>query len=246
MAKANSNVFDTMGSIWAEIAANNQTQQQLEFLKRNLKPDGYILDLACGTGRHSIPLSKAGFLMVGLDVSNRLLRIAKQSSGSAQLVRGDIRFLPFKSAAFIAAISMDTSLGYLPSEKEDTESLAEANRVLKRNGRLIVDVFNRAHLVAKYGGKAASPKTFEYPSFLLQQKRAVSDKGDWLCDVWYVKNKADGCVRVFEHKVRLYQAERFRDLLQNVGFKVTATIGGYEGQGFGDDSPRLIVVAGVT
>jgi len=243
MARANINVFDAMGEIWAEVADKNQTQRQLKFLKRILKPDGYILDLACGTGRHSIPLSEAGYWIVGLDVSSRLLRIAKQLSASVELVRGDLRFLPFKAEAFMTAVSMDTSLGYLPSEKEDAEGLAEVNRVLKRAGILIVDVFNRAHLVAKYRGKKASSKNLDYPSFTLQQKRTVSDKGDWLCDVWSVKSKTDGRVRVFEHKVRLYVAECLRDFLKNVGFKVTATLGDYEGQVFSDYSPRFIVVA---
>ena len=63
---------------WAEIAEKNQTQRQIEFLKSQLKADGYVLDVACGTGRHMIALAEAGYCMVGLDVSARLLKIAKQ------------------------------------------------------------------------------------------------------------------------------------------------------------------------
>ena len=117
------NVFDEMGVYWAEIADKNQTDRQIQFLKRHLKPDGYVLDVACGTGRHSIPLSKEGYWMVGLDVSANLLKVAKQRSNDVQLVRGNMRFLPFKPQAFAAAISMDTSFGYLPSEEDDLLSL---------------------------------------------------------------------------------------------------------------------------
>ncbi len=124
------NVFDEMGIYWAEIADKNQTEKQLQFLKNHLKPEGYVLDLACGTGRHSIPLSKEGYGMVGLDVSANLLKIAKQRDGQIELVRGDMRFLPFKPQAFAAAVSMDTSFGYLPSEQDDRVSLAEVRRVL--------------------------------------------------------------------------------------------------------------------
>src|ERR1039457_5789725 len=102
-------VFDEMGVYWAEIADQSQTEAQLIFLKTQLKPDGYVLDLACGTGRHSIPLSQQGFSMVGLDVSANLLRIANMRGRGVQLVRGDMRFLPFKSEAFTAAVSMDRS-----------------------------------------------------------------------------------------------------------------------------------------
>ena len=83
------NVFDEMGVYWAEIADKNQTEKQLQFLKTHLKPEGYVLDLACGTGRHSIPLSTEGYDMVGLDVSPKLLRIAKQrSTGNIAVVLG--------------------------------------------------------------------------------------------------------------------------------------------------------------
>ena len=65
----------------------------------------------------------------------KLLRIAKQRSKEIQLVLGDMRFLPFKPQAFAAAISMDTSFGYLPSEADDRVSLAEVRRVLTQRGR---------------------------------------------------------------------------------------------------------------
>jgi ubiquinone/menaquinone biosynthesis C-methylase UbiE len=237
------NVFDEMGAAWAEIADEHQTQQQIQFLKSYLKTDGYILDLACGTGRHSIPLSKQGYHMVGLDVSERLLTIAKQRSLSPQLIKADIRHLPFIANSFASAISMDTSLGYLASEKEDEDSIAQARRVLVRFGTLIVDVFNRTSLVEKYSGKKPSARTFDYPSFTLQQKRTVSDNGNWLCDSWSIAKKADGQVRVFEHRVRLYTQSRLQRLLQNTGFKVTQTYGDYEGQPFSDSSSRLIVIA---
>ena len=69
-----------MGVYWAEIADKNQTERQIQFLKSHLKPAGYVLDLACGSGRHSIASKPEGYMMVGLDVSRSLLKIAKQRS----------------------------------------------------------------------------------------------------------------------------------------------------------------------
>jgi ubiquinone/menaquinone biosynthesis C-methylase UbiE len=237
------NVFDTMGVYWAEIADKNQTERQIQFLKNTLKADGYVLDLACGTGRHSIALSRKGYGMVGLDVSANLLKIAKQRSSAVELVRGDMRFLPFKPQAFAAALSMDTSLGYLPSERDDGQSLTEVRRVLGQDGVLVVDVFNRKKLTAKYQGKQVSPKWREYLSFFLLQKRVVSSNGDWLCDSWTVQDKADGQVRIFEHTVRLYDFRQLQDLLEIAQFSVQHICGDYEEQEFNVDSPRLIIVA---
>jgi ubiquinone/menaquinone biosynthesis C-methylase UbiE len=237
------NVFDAMDVYWAEIADKNQTERQIQFLKNTLKTDGYVLDLACGTGRHSIALNREGYGMVGLDVSPNLLKIAKKRSSAVQLVRGDMRFLPFKPQTFSAAVSMDTSLGYLPSEQDDAAALAEVHRVLRQEGVFVVDVFNREELTLKYREKNHSPKWMEYPSFFLRRKRMVNPDGGWLYDLWTVRDKASGQMRVFEHAVRLYTLGGLQGLLEKAGFAVKRVYADYEGQDFSANSSRRILVA---
>lgn len=236
------NVFDEMGVYWAEIADQSQTEKQLQFLKNYLKPDGYVLDLACGTGRHSIPLSQDGYNVVGLDVSAKLLKIAKQRWPKVQVVKGDVRFLPFKTQTFAASVSMDTSFGYLPSEADDRISLAEVRRVLFQRGVFVIDIFNREELAQKYRKETRSSKWKEYPSFFLQQKRTISQKGDCLCDLWTIRDKASERLAVFEHSVRLYERDELQECLEKAGFSVTQVLGGYEGENFSANSPRLILI----
>jgi ubiquinone/menaquinone biosynthesis C-methylase UbiE len=240
--KLMANVFDEMGTYWAEIADENQTEKQVQFLKNHLKPDGYILDLACGTGRHSIPLSKDGHDVVGLDVSANLLKIAKKRWNQLQVVRGDMRFLPFKSQAFAAAFSMDTSFGYLRSVSDDRISLAEVRRVLFHLGIFVIDVFNREELALKYRTGNHSSKWKEYPSFFLQQKRTISQASNWLCDLWTIRDKVGGQLAVFEHSVRLFGAGVLQGLLERAPFSVNQVFGGYEGEAFSSTSLRLILV----
>ena len=177
--------------------------------------------------RHTIALCKAGFDVVGLDISVNLLRIAK-TRGASVLVRSDMRFLPFKSGTFAAAVSMDNSFGYLPTEKEDEQSLAEVKRVLKTGGLFVLDVFNREKLLKKYSAKDTSPKLYDYPSFTLQQERTVSTDGDWLCDHWTITQRTNGQVSVFNHKARLYTQSQLEGMLSKAGFLVAAVFGDYE------------------
>ena len=236
------NVFDEMGTYWSEIADQNQTERQIHFLKNTLKLNGLILDLACGTGRHMISLNKQGYSVVGLDVSLKLLKMAKNRWRKAPVVCADMRFLPFKAETFSAAINMDTSFGYLPSERDDLQSLIALRETLKKDGMLILDLFNREHLIKEH--KALSqPKWREYPSFFLQQKRTVDAKGSFLHDGWTVRDKTDGQVRFFEHKARLYKLNQLQGLLEHAGFSVNVLYGDYEGQSFSADSKRLILIA---
>jgi len=176
-----------------------------------------------------------------MDVSRRLLKIAHQN-GAKALVMADLRFLPFRAGVFSAAVSMDTSFGYLPNESDDAKNLTEEKRALKKGGKLILDVYNREHLTGKYGGKPAEPKTLEYPSFVLIQKRTVSPSGSQLCDEWQIKT-SDGETAVFEHTVRLYLRSDLERMLVLAGFSLDEVFGGYEAQPFSADSSRLILVA---
>ena len=233
-----------MGNYWAEIADQNQTERQISFLKSTLKPNSLILDLACGTGRHLIPLCKQGYRVVGLDVSLKLLKVAKGRWRGAQVVCADMRFLPFKAEAFSLAVSMDTSFGYLPSEQDDLQSLIVLRETLKKGGMLILDLFNREHLIKEHKAPT-QPKWREYPSLFLLQKRTVDAEGSFLHDVWSTHDKTDGQVRFFEHTARLYELNQLQGLLENAGFSVNVIYGDYEGQSFSTDSKRLILIANI-
>ena len=266
------NVFDEMGVYWSEIADENSTSQQIQFLKDTVGKGGLVLDLACGTGRHTIPLSIEGYGVVGLDVSLKLLRIAHERSPQVQLVKGDMRYLPFNCEVFSAAISMDTSFGYLPSKTADLQSLIELHKTLRQGGLLILDVFNRERMISKYrmglkrrvanglkwwslpillhSHNRLARKLFflffkwrEYPSFFLLQKRTVSADGEELCDSWVVYDKATEQMRLFRHSVHLYALSQLKALLEKAGFAVKSQYGSYSRETFGADSSRFIVLA---
>ena len=266
------NVFDELGSYWNEIADESFTKQQIQFIKNTVGKGGLVLDLACGTGRHTIPLSKEGYGVVGLDVSLKLLKIAKHRSPQIQLVKGDMRHLPFNGEVFSTAVSMDTSFGYLPSETADLQSLIELHKTLRQGGLLILDVFNKERMINKYRlglkrrvanglkwwslpillpsrGRLARKMLFlffkwkEYPSFFLLQKRTVTADGEELCDLWIVYDKATGQMHLFRHSVHLYALSQLKGLLEKAGFAVKGQYGSYSREAYSADSSRLIVLA---
>jgi len=86
----------------------------------------------------------------------------------------------------------------------------------------------------------------KYPSFLLLQKRTINSDGKRLNDLWVIRDKKDGQIRIFNHNVRLYEIMHLRGLLENAGFAVNQVYGDYNGQGFSFNSNRLVLVAAAT
>jgi hypothetical protein len=152
-----------------------------------------------------------------------------------------MRFLPFKPQVFSAAMSMDQSFGYLPSEHDDVKSLRELHEALCIGGILIIDLFNRERLI-KQSKSNNQPKWREYPSFFLQQTRTVKANGKTLQDSWVVRDKANGQQRFFEHVARLYTLDVLNGFLEKTGFKVQEVYGDYERKSFNPDSSKLILV----
>src|SRR3954469_6236864 len=60
----------------ADMAWTDRTEAEVERAMRMLRPAGgeRVLDLACGSGRHSLELKRKGFGVVGADISPELLR----------------------------------------------------------------------------------------------------------------------------------------------------------------------------
>ncbi len=84
-----------------------------------------ILDLACGYGRHTIPLAKMGYDMTGLDYTEKFIQMAEEKAKEENLqiefLVGDMRKIPFENH-FAGVISYFTSFGFF-SDEENFEVL---------------------------------------------------------------------------------------------------------------------------
>jgi len=237
------NIFDDMGADWEAITNTRDTENEADFIKNALATKGIVLDLCCGTARHSIALSKRALNVVGVDVSRNLLAIAstrvKQAGVKLPLVRADMRFFPFRDGVFCAVISMFTSFGYLPSESEDALGLLEINRTLKRRGKFLLDLANRDHIVRTFRERDWA----EFEPFYMLERRSLDLRGSKLTSQWALVRKNTGKVESVEHNVRLYSFVRIEQLLNDAGLAIRNVYGGYEKQEFTLDTSRMITVA---
>lgn len=104
------------------------------------------LDISCGTGSYALALGQRGLRVVGVDVSEPMLRVAQTKAKAAQvrlaLMRAEADVLPFRAGIF----DLVTVILGLEFMADPGKTLEEARRVLKPNGSLIVAVLNRTGL----------------------------------------------------------------------------------------------------
>lgn len=231
-----------MGADWEAIVNARDTSKEVSFIESVLSNEGMVLDLCCGTGRHSIALCKQGWKAIGIDLSKNLLAIAKLRMKRARvrlpLIRADMRSFPFRDNLFSAVINMFTSFGYLPSESEDALSLLEINRTLRSKGRFLLDLANRDHIVKTFRERDWA----EFEPFYLLEKRLLDLKDSKLTSRWILIGKNTSRVKSIQHTVRLFTINRVEQLLNEAGLTVKEVYGGYEKQEFTLEASRMIVL----
>ncbi len=103
---------------------------------------GNILDVGCGRGfllKKLKAVAEDGTQLYGLDISPKLVEIAKSNVPDAQIVVGDAEALPYENGMF-DTIFMTEALEHMLDFKK---ALSEIARVLKPGGTFIVTVPNR-------------------------------------------------------------------------------------------------------
>jgi len=102
-----------------------------------------ILDLGCGTGGHSIPLSQRGYTVTGVDRSEPMLAEARRKSSPSyplEFVYGDLRYLKL-GRQFDVVLMMFAVLGYQTNDDDLSKALNTVSNHINGGGLLIGDIW---------------------------------------------------------------------------------------------------------
>jgi ubiquinone/menaquinone biosynthesis C-methylase UbiE len=102
-----------------------------------------VLDVGCGTGNFSIKLAQKGCKVTGIDISEKMLHIARKKAEMAGLniefKNVDVYDLDFPDESFDAVFSM-AAFEFI---KEPKKAFDEMYRVLKTGGQLLIGTINK-------------------------------------------------------------------------------------------------------
>jgi ubiquinone/menaquinone biosynthesis C-methylase UbiE len=137
----------------------------------------YAVDMGCGTGKLLLQLKNLAAVAVGVDSSPQMLdharRLFSAENGSVELRLGELEHLPIgDNLSDYVVISM--ALHHIASPEK---AIAEAGRILKRKGKLIIADFEKHEdedMREKYGDRWLGFTTEEIKTYLKDSEFALT------------------------------------------------------------------------
>ena len=227
------------------ILTGERSDRDVELLTRllELNEGSEVLDAPCGWGRHSNRLAARGCRVVGLDNDPSVLERARDDAGAMGVapdyVEGDLRELPFEDRRFDGVFNWRTSFGFFDEEGNRTQ-LQEFARVLRRGGRLAMDLHSRDDVVRRMPARGPLVSVGERDDdFLIERSHFDPLAGRSRTERIVVR---DGRVRRFRFSLATPSASVLRSWLQDAGFSRVEAYGA-RGEPLRVDSRRLVMVA---
>lgn len=203
---------------------------------------GAVLDLACGPGRHAVPLAKRGFRVTGVDSTPFLLEKARAYAAGegvqVEWVEEDMRRFT-RGNTFDLAVNLFTAFGYLETPEENRLVLQNVHASLKPGAAFVLDVLGKEILARIY--QPAYVQEISEVGMLIQRRNVIDDwsriENEWLLI------QAGAVVGTFHLRLWIYAGAELRELLMSSGFETVQLYGNFEGAAYGPEATRLIAVA---
>ena len=224
-----------------QAAAPAPSETEMDFLQSCFgASDGkQLLDVACGGGRHSIPLARRGYGVTGLDISTEFLHAAREAAGGLPIewVEMDMRRIEWMNR-FDGALCFGNSFGYL--ERSDTRGFIRRLAAALKPGAVFV-------LETGIAAESLLPdlhddRWMELGDILFfSQARYEVEQSRLRIRYSFIK---DGVRETKEEAVsHVYTVGELVELFAAAGIRVTSLLGSTGGEPFRVGSQRLVLVA---
>lgn len=214
--------FDGMS---ADMAWTERTESEIKRALTMLRPQGgeRILDLGCGTGRHSLELVRQGFSVVGVEISAELIEIANKDAEAqgleATFVEADLRELDYEDEFDVVLNLNDGAVGYFETDEENHRTFEVISRALKPGGQNLIQVPNVLHARAHLPQRSWIPS--ESMVELVEHRWNKKDRymEGAMIPVRFGEALENLDKRI-EFRQRLYTVEELRDIYASVGMNL--------------------------
>ncbi|AWR96504.1 methyltransferase domain-containing protein [Acidianus sulfidivorans JP7] len=227
-----------MVKLWDE---GNKWAQWLDEVVKKYNLNKKVLDVPCGIGRVSYFLSKLGYDITGVDISEKMIKMAKNNIPNGKFYRADMRYLSeiLDKEKFDLVINIFNSLGYF-SDEEDLEILKSIRQVT--NKIAIINMDNRDYIIYN---KPEKYYTFVPPSYLVEDNTYFDPMTSRLKIKRIYKDQKGNELGKIEYSQRFYSLHEIIKMLNKTGFKILEVVSGYSWKKFEVLDPQITIIASI-
>jgi SAM-dependent methyltransferase len=223
----------------------------LNFYRRQVARYGEpVLELACGSGRLTIPLAKEGANITGLDLSEDMLNLAKRKASKAGV---NIRFTQGNMSSFDLGEKFKfifipaQSLSHLHTRPEIEDCFACVQGHLAGEGRFLIELFNPSvRLLARESDHRSSVGQYEDPRGGVQvfvTEEVAYDAASQINHIrWFYRDERTNEETVLSFEMRQFFPQEIDALLWYNGFTIEHKYGSYNEENFSGDASKQLII----
>ena len=192
---------------------------EVDFIVNEINQDKNckILDIGCGTGRHDVELTKRGYNVTGIDLSESMIEKAKENAKKADVKIdfsvADARNPHFEDEFDLVIMLCEGGFSLMETDEMNFQILENAARALKKRGKFIFTTLNGLyplyHSVKDFINSQAVEGVSEGNSFDLMTFRDISS---------FEIEDDDGNLKVLNCNERYYVPSEITWLLKSLNF----------------------------
>jgi len=211
----------------------------LEVLRENGITGGLVVDLGCGSGIWARELLSAGYRVLGIDISEDMVEIARRKAPEAEFRVGSLFGAPLPPCDAVTAISEVLNYLFDPeNERRGLEPLfGRVYEALRPGGVFVFDVLGPGQVPP---GATSRGWSAGEDWAVLNEKEEDAGRRIMERRIVSFRKVGEHYRRDAElHRVRLYGPEEVEDKLGRAGFEVT-TMGAYGGYSLGEKHAAFV------
>jgi SAM-dependent methyltransferase len=224
---------------------------QLRFYRRQIARYGEpVLELACGSGRLTLPLAREGINIKGVDLSEDMLDLAKLKASKDEVnirfLQGDMRNFDLGEKFKLIFIPAQ-SLSHLHTREEVEDCLSCVRRHLAEEGRLLIELFNSSvKILARESGQRYTVGQYTDPKresqvFVTEQVRY--DSASQVNHIqWFFRNEGSNDEVMLAFEMRQFFPQEIDALLWYNDFLVEHKYGNYNEEEFSSDTWKQLII----
>src|SRR5689334_12909661 len=231
--------------IWENAIPPEVTKQEVDFLisELNLEQGQHILDVPCGFGRHSIELSKRGFNITGVDISQTFVESLTEKINSDKLnikvIRGNIPSIPLNEK-FSGAICLGNSFGYFSFDKMKV-FVEKVSSSLETGSKFIINSGMVAESILPNFLHYSKNETYTFGNITMKVSNIYNVKDSYVVsDLHYMK---EGKAEEHSFKHYVFTLGEIKRLLKLYRLIITATYSSVSREEYKPGDQQVYIVA---